>query len=263
MNGPCHFVIFGATGDLARRKLLPAIYQLEQSGRLDPQLRLTALARRDWDTPRWRRHLRASLEDRLGGAFDAECAQRLCERFEYVSGEHADDALYQRLRSAIEQRDEGVCRNVVFYLAIPPDDFDTVVRGLEQAGLNELAAGHRLVIEKPFGMDLEDARRLNARLHQYYDEGQIYRIDHYLGKETVQNLFVFRFANTVIGPLWSRHYVDHVQIIMDESEGIGTRAGYFERTGTLRDMVQSHLLQVPALVAMEPPIFRRGNLDLA
>jgi len=259
MNGPCHFVIFGATGDLARRKLLPAIYQLEQSGRLDPQLRLTALARRDWDTPRWRRHLRASLEDRLGGAFDAECAQRLCERFEYVSGEHADDALYQRLRSAIEQRDEGVCRNVVFYLAIPPDDFDTVVRGLEQAGLNELAAGHRLVIEKPFGMDLEDARRLNARLHEYYDEGQIYRIDHYLGKETVQNLFVFRFANTVIEPLWSRHYVDHVQIIMDESEGIGTRAGYFERTGTLRDMVQSHLLQVLALVAMEPPIFLSAN----
>jgi glucose-6-phosphate 1-dehydrogenase len=250
---PCHFVIFGAAGHLARTKLLPSLYDLEVAGRLDPGLGFTALARRDWDDAAWRSHLLELLQRDRSDSFDAQLASRFAERFGYLHGEHEDADLYRRLRAAIADRRRGACQNVAFYLAVPPGELRAILGGLHQAGLNELAGRHRIVIEKPFGEDLASARALNEALHSHYDERQIYRIDHYLGKETVQNLLVFRFANAVIEPLWNRRYIDHVQITLDESAGVGSRGGYFDKVGTLRDMVQSHLLQVLALVAMEPP----------
>jgi glucose-6-phosphate 1-dehydrogenase len=253
VNPPCHFAIFGAAGHLARTKLLPALYDLEAAGCLDERLCLTALARRDWDTDAWRAHLLELLREHRDAAFDAETAARLAQRFVYLQGEHRDPTLYRQLADVLDERGGHACQNVAFYLAVPPGDFEDVVAGLDKAGLNALERRHRIVVEKPFGNDLASARALNAELHRHYDETQIYRIDHYLGKETVQNLFVFRFANAVVEPLWNRHYVDHVQIILDERAGIGSRGGYFDQSGTLRDMVQSHLLQVLALTAMEPP----------
>ncbi|HEX7034869.1 MAG TPA: glucose-6-phosphate dehydrogenase [Pseudomonadales bacterium] len=251
MSEPCRFVIFGAAGHLARTKLLPSLYDLECAGRLADGLSFTALARREMDTDGWRAHLTEVLAERRGEHPNEAAARRLAGRFDYLCGDHQDPDLYRRLRRSIEAT--GACRNVVFYLAVPPNQFRYIVSGLADAGLNEAGDAHRIVVEKPFGHDVASARALNAQLRAHYRERQIYRIDHYLGKETVQNLFVFRFANSVIEPLWNRHLIDHVQIILDEQEGIDTRAGYYDQTGALRDMVQSHLLQVLSLVAMEPP----------
>ena len=257
MTGPCHFVVFGALGHLVTTKLLPSLYHLELAGRLDEPLRFVAFARRDWDTLRWRAHLNDVLTEQYGTVPDVAAARRFVQRFEYVKGDYTDAAAYQRLLEQINTPRPGLCESVVFYLAIPPDDFIHVVRNLDEAGLNSVIGQHRIVIEKPFGTDLASARELNAELHRHYREQQVFRIDHFLGKETVQNLLVFRFANSVIEPLWNRHYIDHVQITVAEDSGIGERAGYFDRSGTLRDMVQNHLLQVLTLVAMEPP----ANLD--
>ncbi len=257
MKGPCHFVVFGALGHLVTTKLLPAIYQLELAGRLDDPIECVAFARRDSDTRRWRDHMGQALADSYGADLDEEAARRLAQRFVYVKGDHTDPAAYSRLLAHVDTPDSDVCENVVFYLAIPPDDFVHVIRHLDEAGLNSIVGHHRIVVEKPFGKDLASACKLNAELHRHYEEEQIFRIDHYLGKETVQNLLVFRFANSVIDSLWDRHHIDHVQITVAEESGIGQRAGYFDRSGTLRDMVQNHLLQVLTLVAMEPP----ANLD--
>jgi len=253
MSGPCHFVVFGALGHLVTTKLLPALYHLELVGRLDEPLKFVAFARRDWDTLNWRVHLNDTLADHYGAKLDVTTAGRIVQRFEYVKGDYTDRAAYQRLLEQISTPRPGVCDNVVFYLAIPPDDFVRVVRNLDEAGLNSIVGQHRIVVEKPFGTDLGSARELNAELHRHYEEEQIFRIDHYLGKETVQNLLVFRFANSVIEALWNRHYIDHVQITAAEESGIGKRAGYFDQSGTLRDMVQNHLLQLLTFVAMEAP----------
>jgi glucose-6-phosphate 1-dehydrogenase len=255
MSGPCHIVVFGATGHLATTKLLPSLYHLDLVGRLDPSLGFIAFARRDWSTQRWRAHLEQVLAEQFES--DPDEVRRFVERFEYVKGDHTDPAAFKRLLEQLGKPRPGVCENVIFYLAIAPGDFVQVIRNLGDAGLNSVLGQHRIVVEKPFGTDLTSARELNAELHRNYREEQIYRIDHYLGKEAVQNLFVFRFANSVIEPLWNRHYIDHVQITVAEESGIGERAAYFDQSGTLRDMVQNHLLQLLTLVAMEPP----ANLD--
>jgi glucose-6-phosphate 1-dehydrogenase len=250
--GPCYFVIFGATGNLATRKLLPALYQLEAAGRLHADLRFVAFARREWEVDVWRDHLRRSLETHL---VDLEPAmfERFAARFDYVAGDLHDPPAYRRLMDELSKPRLGTCENIVFYLAIKPGDFLEVIEQLNRIGISRAHGRHRIVVEKPFGEDIDSARALNAKLHQYFDEEQVYRIDHYLGKETVQNLLVLRFANTLIEPIWNRNYIDHVQITVAESEGVGSRAGYYDTAGALRDMLQNHLMQLLTLVAMEPP----------
>lgn len=252
-DGPCYLVIFGATGHLSSTQLLPALYRLEAAGRLSDGLRLVAFGRRDWSREQWARHLTNVLKERMGAAYDAASGARFARRFDYIKGDLHDPASYARIMEKLSEPRAGVCENVAFYLAVNPADFDGVVQHLGRAGFDRRHGRHRIVLEKPFGEDIESARRLNARLHEHFDEAQIYRIDHYLGKETVQNLFVFRFANTLIEPVWNRSHVDHVQITVAERDGIGRRAGYYDTAGALRDMMQNHLMQLMAIVAMEPP----------
>jgi len=251
--GPCYFVIFGATGNLAARKLLPALYQLEAADRLHGDLRFLAFARREWSLSEWLGFLKQSVQDHLGSAIDAKVFQRLEARFDYVMGDLNDPQAYRRMMDELSKPRLGVCENIVFYLAVKPADFLVVIEQLSKVGISRSHGRHRIVVEKPFGQDTTSAQALNTELHRFFDEEQIFRIDHYLGKETVQNLLVFRFANTLIEPIWNRNYIDHVQITAAESEGVGRRAGYYDGAGALRDMLQNHLMQLLTLVAMEPP----------
>jgi glucose-6-phosphate 1-dehydrogenase len=253
--GPCYFVIFGATGNLANTQLLPSLYELDAENRLNDDLRFIAFARRDWSREEWIRHLELVLAERFRnkGGVNRSAWDRFAARFDYVKGDLHDQAAYRRLMEELSKPRLGSCENIVFYLSIKPQDFGDVVANLNQAGINRQHGRHRVVLEKPFGEDIDSARHLNALLHRYFDEEQIYRIDHYLGKETVQNIFVFRFANTLIEPIWNRNYIDQVQITVAESGGIGSRADYYDATGALRDMVQNHMLQLLSVVAMEPP----------
>jgi glucose-6-phosphate 1-dehydrogenase len=250
---PCSFVIFGATGNLARTKLLPALYRLEVAGRLPEVTNFIAFGRREWDDAQWRAFMRTALSAKPGGQCEGASFDKFARRFSYVQGDLQDVNAYRRLLEELGKPKTGVCSNIVFYLAIKPTDFAAVVDGLDAAGLNRPRGLHRIVAEKPFGVDLESARALNELLHRHFDEKQIFRIDHYLGKETVQNLLVFRFANTLIEPLWNRNFIDHVQITVAEQIGIDTRADYYDQVGALRDMLQNHLMQLLTLVAMEPP----------
>jgi len=253
MIEPCTFVIFGATGNLAINKLLPALYHLEQAGRLPDGMTIIGFGRRDWNDEAWRLEVEKSLTPKARRGLDPQVFARFRARLRFFPGNLDDYEAYGRLRHFVEN-DPVMPSNLVFYMAIRPSEFAMVADFIAAAGLNfENGGWRRLVIEKPFGYDLESAQLLEEKLHRNYSEDQLYRIDHYLGKGTVQNVMVFRFANLMLEPLWSRNYIDHVQITHAETVGIERRADYYEGAGALRDMLQSHLLQLLTLVAMEPP----------
>ncbi|MGB0100949.1 MAG: glucose-6-phosphate dehydrogenase [Nocardioides sp.] len=255
--GPSGLVLFGVTGDLSRKKIMPAIYDLANRGLLPPGFSLTGFARRDWADQDFAQIVHDSVKEHARTEFREEVWKQLAEGFRFVPGDFDDDHAFERLRRTIDELDElrGTGGNHAFYLAIPPGFFGTVVGQLQKHGLTEGVddSWRRVVVEKPFGHDLESARELNDVLGQVFPSGSIFRIDHYLGKETVQNILAMRFANTMFEPIWNSNYVDHVQITMAEDVGIGGRAGYYDGIGAARDVIQNHLLQLMCLVAMEEP----------
>ena len=253
----CILVIFGASGDLTRRKLLPAIYNLAEAALLPERFAIVGVARPRIDDTSFRQQMRERVTDAEGEPLEADKWARIEERLHYVSGEFHDERLYQDLATTLRELCSrySIPANYLFYFAIPPDLFETVADRLAASGLAAERDGwRRVIVEKPFGYDLPSSRALNARLAAGLGESQIYRIDHYLGKETVQNILAFRFANGIFEPVWNRRYVDHVQMTVAEDEGIGSRGAYYDKAGALRDIVQNHMFQILTLVAMEPPI---------
>ena len=253
---PTALIIFGATGDLAQRKLLPAIYNLAHEGQLPERFEVIGVGRRTHEDEDFRDTVIASIERYSRRRPDPNVLEGLLEDSRYVQGSFDDDEIYVELAQTLRGFDEQAGRKLdrVFYLSTAPEFFPLIAAKLGEAGLAETEGVEtRIVIEKPFGYDLASARRLNAQLLEVFDEQQIFRIDHYLGKETVQNLMALRFANALFEPVWNRNYIDSVQITAAEDIGIGGRAGYYERAGALRDLVQNHMLQLLALLAMEPP----------
>jgi len=253
---PCAMVIFGASGDLTRRKLMPALLNLRRGGLLSDQFAVVAVARAAATPEAFRDRLLDGLAEFADPPLEPAERAWFAPRIKYVCGAFQDPALYDQLKEALEgPGDAALPANTLFYLAVPPDFFDDIVRGLGRTGLahEEKGRWRRVIVEKPFGHDLTSARQLNRQIAGVFDERQIFRIDHYLGKETVQNLMVFRFANGIFEPVWNRRYIDHVQITVAETVGVEGRGGYYESAGALRDMVQNHLFQLLALTAMEPP----------
>ncbi len=255
--GPCVLVIFGVTGDLATKKLMPAVYDLANRGLLPPGFALVGFGRRDWDHAAFAEVVRDAVRSGARTPFRTEVWQQLSEGIRFVSGEIGDWDAFHRLAETIGELDleRGTGGNHAFYLSIQPGLFETVVGQLREHGLADQVPGRwsRVVIEKPFGHDLASARELNRVVSDVFPSSAVFRIDHYLGKETVQNLLALRFANQLFEPVWNNHYVDQVQITMAEDIGIGGRAGYFDGIGIARDVIQNHLLQLLALTAMEEP----------
>ncbi|QBF45863.1 glucose-6-phosphate dehydrogenase [Janibacter limosus] len=263
--GPCSLVLFGVTGDLARKKLMPAIYDLANRGLLPPGFSLVGFARRDWADQDFGKVVYDAVREHARTPFREEVWRSLSEGFRFVPGTFDDDDAFDLLAQTVQELDEqrGTGGNHAFYLSIPPGFFSTVCQQLQRSGLATATedSWRRVVIEKPFGHDLVSAQELNAIVEEVFPPDAIFRIDHYLGKETVQNLLALRFANQMFEPVWNSHYVDHVQITMAEDIGIGGRAGYYDGIGAARDVIQNHLLQLLALTAMEEPTsFAAGSL---
>ena len=261
--GPCVLVLFGVTGDLSRKKLMPAVYDLANRGLLPPGFSLVGFARRDWEHEDFAQVIHDAVKQHARTPFNDTVWQQLAEGIRFVPGEFADDAAFDRLADTVAQLDEerGTGGNYAFYLSVPPKFFPEVVAQLKRSGLSSPPEGppgrrpwRRVVIEKPFGHDLASARQLNEIVNSVFGSDSVFRIDHYLGKETVQNILALRFANTMYEPIWNRSYVDHVQITMSEDIGIGGRAGYYDGIGAARDVIQNHLMQLLALTAMEEPV---------
>jgi glucose-6-phosphate 1-dehydrogenase len=257
-SGPCVMVIFGATGDLTARKLLPALYNLAKSNLLSREFAIVGVGRSDYTVDQFRQLMAKKLRSFATTEVESDLVDWLCRRLYFVAGEFKDPQLYVRLAQTLAEVDKNhnTHGNYFFYLATAPSFFGDIA---DHLGASELVCERsgqwrRVVFEKPFGSDLESARALNRQVRKVLTEGQIYRIDHYLGKETVQNILVFRFGNGIFEPIWNRRYVDHVQVTVAETVGLEQRGGYFDAAGTLRDMVPNHLFQLVSLTTMEPPI---------
>ncbi len=254
---PCAIVIFGATGDLTHRKLTPALYNLAADGELPAGVEIVGFARRPKSDDEFRRDLEEATRKFSRQPVRDEIWKTFAQSISYHQSEFDDESGYKSLAERLDEIDKnyGTRGNRLFYFAAAPDQFEPILKHLKAVGLNETCEGSwaRIIVEKPFGTDLASARELNRIIRNSFTEEQTYRIDHFLGKETAQNILVLRFANAIFAPLWNTHYVDHVQITAAETLGVGTRAGFYERAGALRDMVQNHLLQLLCLVAMEPP----------
>ena len=256
---PCVMVIFGATGDLTKRKLFPALYNLAKQGHMPPNFAIVGVGRQEMLSEEFRDQMVENLKEFAGSDGNEELLKWFCDRTYYTGGDFNDD---KKLFADIKDMLRDVCEknqipeNFFYYMAIPPDLFANVTQKIVKNGLGKEENGHwrRFIFEKPFGRDLESAKRLNSDLLKLLKERQIYRIDHYLGKETVQNLLVFRFGNSIFEPIWNRNFVDHVQITVAERLGVEQRGGYYDSAGALRDMIPNHIFQLLTLTAMEPPV---------
>ena len=261
MPPPCSLVIYGASGDLTHRKLVPALFDLYQKHLLPTSFNLVGISRSKMSDEEFKQKLKESLKQSEPQLSDS-LWNSFSQNFHYLAGGYDDAQAYRNLAGLLDglDRDNGTLGNRIFYLSTPPNVFADIISNLGASGLAKEEKGiSRVVIEKPFGHDLASAQELNRRVQEVFREHQIYRIDHYLGKETVQNLLVMRFANSIFEPIWDRRHVDHIQITAAEDLGVGSRAGYYENSGVLRDMFQNHLFQVMCLIAMEPPVTYEAN----
>lgn len=250
---PTVIVIFGVTGDLARRKLIPSLYNNFLKGRLPTDLRIVGVGRREWDDATMLDHAHDSLKEFAENIFDEESWDEFKQTLSYALVNLPEPDTYQNLKDHLEDIEDGGS-NRLYYLSIAPEFYADAVENLGRLDLaSENGGWRRIVIEKPFGYDLETAQELNKVVHSVFNESQVYRIDHYLGKETAQNILFMRFANTIFEPIWNRSHISNVQVTVAESVDVGTRAGYYDKSGVMRDMIQNHLLQLLSLITMEPP----------
>ena len=260
---PCVMVIFGASGDLTRRKLIPALYNLAKAQLLPHEFAVIGIARSPMSSEDYRKKVTEDMKKFATGDVDPDLWEWFARRIFYLSGNFDDKATYGRIKEQLEKIDKELSTqgNYFYYLATTPDAFGPIVESLSETGLMQQDGTHwrRVIIEKPFGHDVESARALNKQLLKVADEKQIYRIDHYLGKETVQNILALRFANGIFEPIWNRRYIDHIQISVAETVGVEKRGGYYDTAGALRDMVPNHIMQLITLTAMEPPVSFRAD----